>query len=343
MSEANELSEPERRSGFRPEQAIQTEPLFQWPPRPVVLAKWLFSFPGYLWPWQTFFLGLAVVSWLSLTPDMGKMKNFSADWIALLFARNLALLVLFVSAWHVRLYVQKAQGTKYKYNSRWLSVDNPTFLFRNQLWDNVFWNVCSAVPIWTAYEALTYWLQANGFVQTVGWETHPIYCALLVLVTPLWLSIHFYTTHRLIHWGPLYRSVHSLHHKNVNIGPWSGLAMHPAEHLVYFSAVALYWIIPSHPLHSLYTLLHLALAAALGHHGFDQLVLSTRRSLNAGHYWHYLHHKHVRVNYGNLLVPLDKWLGTFHDGSDEAQEALKRRIRASVLSPAPQGRRGPEV
>jgi len=30
--------------------------------------------------------------------------------------------------------------------------------FRRQLWDNVFWNLCSAVPIWTAYECLTLWL-----------------------------------------------------------------------------------------------------------------------------------------------------------------------------------------
>jgi hypothetical protein len=31
-------------------------------------------------------------------------------------------------------------------------------------------------------------------------------------------------------------------------------------------------------------------------------------------------------------VPLDEWFGTFHDGSNEAQEAMNRRVlkRASV-------------
>ena len=33
------------------------------------------------------------------------------------------------------------------------------------------------------------------------------------------------------------------------------------------------------------------------------------------------------LNYGDGLVPLDKLFGTFHDGSDEAEEAMNRRVR----------------
>eukprot|EP00729_Bicosta_minor_P023580 gene23580-18820_t len=33
----------------------------------------------------------------------------------------------------------------------------------------------------------------------------------------------------------LYNNVHSLHHKSYITGPWSGLAMHPVEHLFYYS------------------------------------------------------------------------------------------------------------
>jgi hypothetical protein len=147
MFEDRMSSKSEQHGGYRPEHPSQaSHPLFQWPTKPVAIFKWLFGFPGYLWPWPTFFMTISLVSWLFLMPDVDKMKHFSADWVALLFAQNLVLLVLFVGAWHVRLYVQKAQGADYKYNSRWLSVGNPTFLFRNQLWDNVFWNVCSAVP-----------------------------------------------------------------------------------------------------------------------------------------------------------------------------------------------------
>ena len=325
------------RGGYRPVRPIQgRHPLFQWPPKPKAGLIWLFGFPGYLWPWQAFFICLAVASWFFFTPRMEKMQTFSMDWVAILLVQNMALLVAFVSVWHVWLYVVRAQGTEYKYNSKWLSVGNPTFFFRSQLWDNIFWNLCSAVPIWTAYEAVTFWLQANHIVPTVNWQTHPIYCSVLILLTPIWSDIHFYATHRLIHWRPLYRLVHSLHHKNINVGPWSGLAMHPVEHLVYFSSVLLFWIIPSHPVHALTLLQTLALGAAMSHHGFDRVALGDKRSFSTDHYIHYLHHKYVSVNFSTGTLPLDLWLGTFHDGSDEAQEALKSRARRKAGRADPQ-------
>jgi sterol desaturase/sphingolipid hydroxylase (fatty acid hydroxylase superfamily) len=43
---------------------------------------------------------------------------------------------------------------------------------------------------------------------------------------------------------------------------------------------------------------------------------------------HYLHHKLFEVNYGSTgTIPIDRWAGTLHDGSEEAQAALKRRLR----------------
>ena len=36
----------------------------------------------------------------------------------------------------------------------------------------------------------------------------------------------------------------------------------------------------------------------------------------------------IRKNYGDGMVPLDKWFGSFHDGSPEADAAMKaRRLR----------------
>jgi len=52
-----------------------------------------------------------------------------------------------------------------------------------------------------------------------------------VLLIPLWRDIHFYSAHRFLHLRPLYRLVHSLHHRNTDPEPFSGLAMHPVEHL----------------------------------------------------------------------------------------------------------------
>lgn len=315
------------RSDWQPPELVQTPPVFVWPPQPLQFLKWAFGFPGYLWPWNTLFAAIALLTWLFLTPDLERMKTFSTDWIAFIFVRNLALIVLFVSPWHLRLYVQRAQGTDFKYNGRWLATDNPTFLFNDQLRDNVFWTLCSAVPIWTAYEVLTFWAQANGFVPVVRWQSHPMYCALWMLFVPIFHDLHFYAIHRFIHWRPFYRAVHYLHHKNVNPGPWSGLAMHPLEHMLYFSGVLVHWIIPSHPLHVLFQLHLLAFSPAIGHSGFHKVVINTRLTINTDNYRHYLHHKYFEVNYGgDGIVPIDNWAGTFHDGSEKAQAAMRLQI-----------------
>jgi sterol desaturase/sphingolipid hydroxylase (fatty acid hydroxylase superfamily) len=102
--------------------------------------------------------------------------------------------------------------------------------------------------------------------------------------------------------------------------------MHPVEHILYFSGVLLHWIVPSHPLHVIFHLQYVAFSPAQGHSGFGRVVLGRQRTLNTDHYFHYLHHKYFEVNYGDPLLPFDKWFGTFHDGSKEAQEAMNRRV-----------------
>lgn len=311
---------------WQPPQLLKDPPVFVWPPQPLRFLKWLFGFPGYLWPWNVLYAGIALLTWLFLTPDLARMKTFALDWVAFIFFRNVALIALFVSPWHLRLYARRTQGTNFKYRGRWLATDNPTFLFRNQLRDNVFWTLCSAVPIWTAYEVLTFWVQANGYVPVVGFQAHPVYCALLMLVIPAFHDLHFEAIHRLIHWPPLYRAAHYLHHKNVNPGPWSGLSMHPIEHLLYFSGVLLHWIVPSHPLHVLQHLQVLAFSPTPGHCGFHKIVVNDHLAINTDNYRHYLHHKYFEVNYGGEgIVPIDVWTGTFHDGSEAADTAMKKR------------------
>jgi sterol desaturase/sphingolipid hydroxylase (fatty acid hydroxylase superfamily) len=126
--------------------------------------------------------------------------------------------------------------------------------------------------------------------------------------------VHFYMTHRLLHWQRLYDAVHYLHHANVNPSPWTGLAMHPVEHLFYFSGVLLLWLVPATPIHVLYFVTVVALAPAEGHCGFGKVVVGGR-NFTTDNYYHYLHHKFFRVNFGDsLLIPLDRLFGTFHDG-----------------------------
>ncbi len=185
----------------------------------------------------------------------------------------------------------------------------------------------SAVPLWTAYDAVMLWAFANHYIPYVSFGNHPYYFMVLMLLVPVWRDLHFYIVHRVLHWPPLYCLAHRLHHKNANPGPWSGLAMYPVEHVLYFSCVLIYWIVPSHPLHAIFNLVHTSLSPAPGHVGFDRLVVGKDHVVETYSYAHYLHHKYYECNYADGVIPLDKWLRTFHDGSREAQEAMDRWFR----------------
>ena len=132
--------------------------------------------------------------------------------------------------------------------------------------------------------------------------------------------------HRLIHWPPLYRTVHKLHHYNINPGPWSGLAMHPVEHLLYFSGVLIHWIVPTHPVHALFHLLHAGLSPVRAIRASIRLVVGTEGSVDTHAMPTTSTTNTFEVNYADGAIPLDKWFGTFHDGSEEAHEAMSRQF-----------------
>ena len=316
-------------------------PLFQKPWRFKAAFKHLFGKDGYLSGWNLLYALLASVSWMYLTPSTVKDAiasdtlglSLQPGWIGLIYLRNALLLLAFAGGFHLHLYMRKAQGTTYKYMDKWLATDDKKFLFRNQTYDNVFWNFASGVVIWSAFEALTLWMYGNGRLPFVSFARHPIYGVLMMVFVVYARAFHFYWIHRISHWRPLYNISHYLHHKNVNVGPWSGLSMHPIEHLLYFSGIFLHWIIPSHPVHALFHALHAGLAPVPGHTGFHTLQANDEENvpmMSTDHYFHYLHHRYFTVNFGDISLPLDKWLGTLMDGSPEALVKMREQRRAEA-------------
>jgi sterol desaturase/sphingolipid hydroxylase (fatty acid hydroxylase superfamily) len=61
------------------------------------------------------------------------MKTLSPDWIV---ARNAVLVLVFFAAFHLRLYMERKQGTSFKYNGKWPPTNNSAFLFGNQAVDS---------------------------------------------------------------------------------------------------------------------------------------------------------------------------------------------------------------
>ena len=317
----------DRRGHWKPFKRISYAPLFVWPFRPLPFLKWLIGMQGYIFSWNLLFASLSVVLWLFLTPSMETMSTLSVGWVAFIFGRNAVLMLAWFGAFHIRLYVKRTQGGQFKYNPNWQTKKSASHLFGSQTVDNLIWCFGSGLPIWTAYEVTTLWMIANGYIPYLDFEESPVAFAALILLIPMMREFHFYCIHRLIHWPPLYRTVHKVHHANVNPGPWSGLSMHPVEHLLYFSSVFVHWIIPSHPIHALNQLVHAGLSPGPDHTGFDKIVFSEKSAIDTHCFAHYLHHKYFEVNYADGIIPLDKWFGTFHDGSDEAEKAMNERLK----------------
>ena len=103
--------------------------------------------------------------------------------------------------------------------------------------------------------------------------------------------------------------------------------MHPVEQAIYFSVVLLILVVPSHPLHMFFILVHAGLAAATDHSGFDRIEVGEQRTVGHGSYFHYLHHRYFDCNYGGPTLPLDDWFGSFHDGTAEAHTVMRQRQR----------------
>ena len=106
---------------------------------------------------------------------------------------------------------------------------------------------------------------------------------LWVLLVPLWRDLHSYIAHRFVHIRAVYRFVHSLHHRNADPEPFSGLTMHPVEHLYYFSnaLVPVLYVSGLSPLIFLWIYVHLAIAPGAGH--LSMCKLAVLAAARAGH------------------------------------------------------------
>ena len=105
--------------------------------------------------------------------------------------------------------------------------------------------------------------------------------------------------------------VHSLHHRNSDPEPFSGMSMHPVEHIYYLSCVSLSLYITASPFLVVWNLIHAVLAPAAGHSGYEDHWQSDQ--------FHHIHHQYFECNYGNIGFPFDKWFGTIrHNIGDES-------------------------
>ena len=314
-----------KRGDYSPSAPLDSAPIFVWPPRPLAFLRWL---PSYFLPWNLLFFVLGAVMWFFLTPSFETLQTLDWRWIVYIWLRNSALVFVLYGAMELRLYVKRAQGSRFKFNGAFpADKKSDVFMFGNQNIDNMIRCFGTGVPVWSAYECFMLYAWAHGWGPWTTFAEHPMILIAVALLIPLFHEFHFFCIHRLIHIPFLYKWVHSVHHNSINPSPWSSLSMHPVEHLLYWSDILIHFVVPSHPLLMLYHLQVTGTGAVVGHIGFDKIETSETSAFDSHAYAHYLHHKYFEVNYGDGTVPLDKLFGTWHDGTKAGEAAMDARYQ----------------
>ncbi|MEM6824148.1 MAG: sterol desaturase family protein [Pseudomonadota bacterium] len=307
-----------------PSVPLQTSPLFSWPIKPRAVLRWFFN-AWFLISERLIIVLIAFVSLAWFQPPLEETKSLEIGWIADMYLRNLALMTAVAGGLHLYFYTFTKQGRRLKFDPRPLMKNGRQFTLGGQIRDNMAWTLGSGVTVWTCYEVLLFWAMANGYAPVLTWSQNPIWFVALFFLIPVWESFYFYWIHRALHIPVLYKHIHAVHHRNINVGPWSGLSMHPAEHVIFLGSVLIHVVVPANPVHILYHLQYFTLTAATTHTGFEGLVVKDENRLKLGTFHHQMHHRYFECNYGSLEIPWDRFFGSFHDGTKAADDRIRRR------------------
>jgi Delta7-sterol 5-desaturase len=146
---------------------------------------------------------------------------------------------------------------------------------------------------------------------TIGWPWIAATFVGLLIFNDAW----FYCWHRLLHHPKLFRHVHAVHHKSVDVNPFTSYSFHWFEGLVLGA-----WALPVVLIVPIYLPLLGALHAiglannVMSHLGYEflpgwLLKVPVLRWINTSTF-HNLHHSAFKGNYGLMFRLWDRLLGT---------------------------------
>ncbi len=316
------------RRNHRPPESVALNPLFSRPPRPLAILHWYRAYWMSLTT-STLTVAFAVFAFFAILPPLETMKVWSLDWVLRVYLANLFPHCIFAGLLHYWLYMRQGQGRTFKFDARDQASDNGTFTFRDQVRDNMFWTIASGITIWTAFQVPVYWAMANGWTPVILFPENPAWFLAMFPFLVIWSSFQIYWIHRALHIPWLYRIARALHHRNVNVGPWSGISMHPVEHILFFTNFLIHYVVPSHHIHVLFHGYMQATHPAFSNSGFEWIYVRNRECAKASDFFHQLHHRYFDCSYGTVEMPWDRWFGSFHDGSLEA--TVRTRARKNLM------------
>ena len=141
---------------------------------------------------------------------------------------------------------------------------------------------------------------------------------------------YFYWLHRIMHYKPLFKFVHLVHHQSTNPSPWAAYAFHPFEAVLESGIfVLLLFIMPLNDWHLLVFFICSLMYNVYGHLGFELYPKGFSRhwfgkwvntSVN-----HNMHHQYFEGNYGLYFTFWDRLMGTLRPDYDEHYDNVKNK------------------
>eukprot|EP00039_Didymoeca_costata_P001955 m.56557 g.56557 ORF g.56557 m.56557 type:complete len:445 (-) comp11044_c0_seq2:97-1431(-) len=269
--------------------------------KPIITTEVLFYTPNFVW----FIITLG--AYVMFPYDFDSAKTWNLSWILDRAALNLTITVTFVGFWYMSLY--HAHWAERKFQEKQPSLG---MMIHN------IWYTCLGALQWTAWEVVFMHAFANGYLPYISDKdsfSSPGNILRMIgytILIPVWREFHFYWAHRMLHMRVLYKYVHSLHHRNIDPEPFSGLAMHPVEHLYYFSTIAPSLYLLMSPFHFMWNGMHAVISPAAAHSGWEDHWQSDQL--------HYLHHARFECNYGGGGLAMDKIFGTYREKMGNSHE-----------------------
>ena len=159
---------------------------------------------------------------------------------------------------------------------------------------------------------LLLWLGLSGWTRIyLDMDRFGIpYLMASVLVYLIGFDLYFYSVHRLLHWGPLYRHIHSVHHRVSSPSVFTIFCMHPLEAVIFCGYhVVMLMILPLHPLALTIIALVIHQANIVGHFGYELFPRSFARRIPfiSSATYHDIHHQTAQHNYAYFFNWLD-WI-----------------------------------
>ncbi|OUC12367.1 MAG: hypothetical protein B0A82_23120 [Alkalinema sp. CACIAM 70d] len=160
------------------------------------------------------------------------------------------------------------------------------------------------------------------------------YLLLTMVLMLFWQDTFFYWAHRLMHWKPLYKFSHKVHHDSIDTSPFTAYSFHPVEAIVEaLPDLIIVFVLPVH----WWALLGYQVASmvmnVIGHLGYEVIPQSWTRhwlgqwKTSSTH--HNMHHSKVNGNYGLYFRFWDVLMGTEFKDYQTTLNAVYDRNRQS--------------